>query len=158
MPTPSGFQFHLINHVSDAEYQLASEALDRALLRRIGLPEEVEVRGFENDINAMADKIKDLAKDFSLSTVIAVLPNIVLDASALYEKLAPKLGDSIERKEFITKVVRYVYRKNDPDLPYLIEPFETMVENMILDAVPQLLDNMEAKLNELVQKIAGFLK
>lgn len=158
MPTPSGFKFQLISHVSDAQFEAASAALDRALLRQIGLPEEVEVREFENTVNKLADQVRVLAKNFSLSSLIAILPGIVMDVTALWEKLSPRISDKIERKEFITKVVRYVYRKNDPDLPFIPEPFETMIENMIIDAIPGMVDNLEAKLSELVNSLKNILK
>ncbi|MCI0558118.1 MAG: hypothetical protein MN733_06455 [Nitrososphaera sp.] len=158
MPAPSGFTFSAIKRVSPIEIEKASEALDRALLREIGLPEEVEIREFENAVAAIAEQVKFLATDFSLSKLIAVLPAIVMDGAALWERLEPKLSGKIERKEFITKVVRYVYRRNDPDLPYLIEPFETLVEDMILNAVPELVDNLEVKLAELIGKLTSIFK
>lgn len=158
MPTPSGYTFFAIKRVSPTEFEKASAALDRALLRQIGLPEEVEVRAFENAIIKISGDLKALAKDFSLSSLIAVLPGIVMDATSLWEQLSPKISDKIERKEFITKVVRYVYRKNDPDLPFLVEPFESMVEDMILNAIPGLVDNLEAKLGELLNNLKNILR
>jgi hypothetical protein len=158
LPSPSGYTFFAIKRVAPAELEAASAALDRALLRQIGLPEEVEVRAFENAVLKISGELKSLAKDFSLSQLIAILPSIVMDAAALWEQLSPLISNKIERKEFITKVIRYVYRKNDPDLPFLIEPFESMVENMILNAIPGLIDNLEAKLAELVGNLKNILK
>ena len=158
MPTPSGFTFFAIKRVTPGEVEKASAALDRALLRQIGLPEEVEIRAFENAVIKIGEQLKGLAKNFSLSQLIAVLPSVVLDATALWEQLSPLISDKIERKEFITKVIRYVYRKNDPDLPFLVEPFESMVEEMILNAIPGLVDNLEAKLAELFENLKNILK
>jgi len=155
--TPSGFMFTLVSTVSPSDFQAATDALDRALLRQIGLPEEVEVRAFENAVIKLGEEFASVLKDFSLSKIIAILPSIVLDATALWEDLAPKISDKIMRKDFISKVVRYAYRKNDPDLPFLIEPFETMVEDMILNAVPGLVDNLEAKLAELAAKLKKLI-
>lgn len=137
------------SNVTEQEFEEASAALDRALLRAIGLPEEVEIREFENAVYAMTEKMKVIVKDFSLSKLIAELPELVMDAAALWEKVEPHVKDKATRNDFITKVVRYVYRKHDPDLPILVEPFETMVEDMIINAVPGLLENLEKKLKEL---------
>jgi hypothetical protein len=98
-----------------------------------------------------------LAVGFSISKLIAVLPELVMDGAALWDQVKPKLDDSVERKDFITKVIRYAYRKNDPDLPVLVEPFETMVENMIINAIPDLLDNLEAQLEKLAEKLKAIL-
>jgi hypothetical protein len=152
MPTPSGL-FSYVSNVSDASFEAASEALDRALLKVVGLPEELEIRELENALYDMTEKIKALVSGFTVSKLIAILPGLVMDGAALWDRVESKLSGEVERKEFITAVVRYAYRKNDPDLPVLVEPFETMVENMIINAIPDLLDNLEEKLNELSEKL-----
>lgn len=155
MPTPSGLPvpFSYVSNVTEAEFEAASAALDRALLRAIGLPEEVEIREFENAVYAMTDKINALAKDFTLGKLIAVLPELITDGLALWEKVEPNLTTPMDRKEFVAKVITYVYRKHDPDIPILVEPFESMVENMILEAIPGLIDNIEEQLSKLIEKI-----
>jgi hypothetical protein len=145
--------FSYISTVTDAEFEEASAALDRALLRAIGLPEEVEIREFENAVYAMTDKINTLAKNFTLSNLIVLLPELITDGLALWEKVEPLVKDKMERKVFVTKVITYVYRKHDPDIPFLVEPFESMVENMILGAIPGLIDNIEGQLEKLMEKV-----
>jgi hypothetical protein len=149
--------FQYVSTVNDEEFAEASAALDRALLKAVGLPEELEIRELENALHAMSGKVKALAVGFSISKLIAVLPELVMDGAALWDQVKPKLDDSVERKDFITKVIRYAYRKNDPDLPVLVEPFETMVENMIINAIPDLLDNLEAQLEKLAEKLKAIL-
>lgn len=160
LPAPSGTKtvFTIISHVNETDFQKASDALDRALLRKVGLPEEVEIREFENEITAMALQIRAITKDFTLSKLIALLPNLVMDAAVLYEKVNPILKNKVSRIDFISRVIRYAYKKNDPDLPYLIEPFETMVEDMILNSVPGLLINLEKKISDIINNIGSFLK
>lgn len=155
MPLPSGtsLSFHYVTDVTDAEFAEASAALDRALLRVIGLPEEVEIREFENTTYAMTLKVKSIIDDFTVSKLIAILPELVFDAMALWEKVQPMVSDEMGRKEFATKLIRYVYRKHDPDLPMIPEPFETMVEDMIINAVPDMIDGLESKLKVLFDKL-----
>jgi hypothetical protein len=157
-PSPSGFTFFAIHRVSDIAVERASDALDRALMNQIGFPEGLEIREMENDLNAMAGKVRLLAINFTLSKLVAILPVLVMDGANLYEKLKPRFQGPVERKQFVTQVIKYVYKKANPDLPYLVEPFETMVEDMILNSVPDLLDNLEAKLNELISKLTVFFK
>ena len=156
MPTPSGLSYGFVSTVTDAEFEEASAALDRALLRAIGLPEEVEIREFENAVYAMTEKVKTLVVDFSISKFIGILPMLISDGIALWDKVEPKIGDSIERKHFIGSVIRYVYKKHNPDLPVLVEPFETMVEDMILAAVPELIDGLEEQFNALEKKLRSI--
>ena len=155
--SPSGQTWYLVERFTEADFEAASAALDKALLRQIGLPEDVDIRAFENAIADMAEKIKFLASDFSLSRLIAILPVLVMDGAALWEQLKPNLEGKIERRDFITRVIRYIYRKNDPDLPFLVEPFETLVEEMIINAIPELLDNLETKINELLERLGRTL-
>lgn len=160
LPAPSGTKtvFSIGRPISPIDFQKASEALDRALLRKVGLPEEVEIREFENEINEIAGEIKTIVKDFTLSKLIALLPTLIMDAAALYDKLNPVLKNQVSRIDFVSRVIRYAYKKNDPDLPYLVEPFETMIEDMILNAVPGLLLNLETKLSELFQNLTKIVK
>ena len=153
---PSGI-WSYVSTVTDEEFAEASAALDVALVKAMGLPEELDVRELENALYAMANKIKALAVGFSISKLIAILPELVMDGAALWESVEPKLKDKIDRKEFITKVIRYAYRKNDPDLPILVEPFETIVEDMIINAIPDLLDNLEKQLEKLAAKLKALL-
>lgn len=157
MPEPSGtgptVSFSYISNVTDVQFEEASAALDRALLRAIGLPEDVEIREFENAVYAMTNKINTLTDNFTLSQLIVLLPELIADGLALWEKVEPKVSGEMDRKEFVSRVIKYVYRKHDPDIPFLVEPFETMVENMILGAVPGLIDQVEGQLAKLIEKI-----
>ena len=148
--------FTYVSRVSDKEFAEASAGLDRALLKAIGLPEDMELREFENTLHSLTEQIKSIVVDFSLSKLISILPGLVMEAAALWDRVEPKIGTTTDRKEFITKVIRYAYKKNDPDLPFIPEPFETMVEDMIIAAIPDMLDNLEKKLGELAEKLKGF--
>jgi len=155
MPTPSGLiSFSYLSTVNDVEYEAASVALDRALLRVIGLPEDVEIRAFENAVYGMTDKVNVLASNFTISNLIVLLPELITDGLALWEKVEPIVKDEMDRKVFIQRVITYVYRKHDPDIPVLVEPFETMVENMILNAIPGLIDNAEEQLQKLIDRLS----
>ena len=158
IPAPSGMglSFRYISTVSDVEYEEASAALDRALLKAIGLPEELEVREIENELYAISEQVKVIVEDFSVAKLIGILPDLIIDAAALYDKVLPKLATGTDRKEFITNVVRYAYRKNDPDLPFIPEPLETILEDMIIAAVPLLLDRLEAKYEEIIIMVRKF--
>jgi hypothetical protein len=157
-PTPSGtgVPWGYISHVTDTQFEEASAALDRALLRVIGLPESVEIREFENAVYAMTTKINTLAGNFTLSQLIVLLPELITDGLALWEKVEPHVAGAVNRKEFVSKVITYVYRKYDPDISFLVEPFESMVENMILGAIPGLMDNIEGQLEKLLERIRGL--
>ncbi len=145
-----------VSNVTEQQFEEASAALDRALLREIGLPESIEIREFENGVFAMTEKVKSLVKDFSVGKFIGILPLLIADGEALWSKVKPKLTEPMDRKIFISNVIRYVYKKHNPDLPVLIEPFETIVENMILDAVPGLIDSLEGQLEKLEAKLRSI--
>ena len=158
---PSGsvpFYWHYKSQVNTSAFDKASDAFDRALLKTIGLPDSMDIRIFENTLAKMTGEITKLASAFSVSALIAILPNIIIDGTELWAILEPKFKDKITRQDFITKVIRYAYKKANPDLPFLVEPFETMVENMILDAIPGMLDNLDKKLEELLAKFKLFVK
>lgn len=144
------------SNITDKVFEEASAALDRALLREIGLPESIEIREFENGVFAMTERVKNLITNFSVAKFIGILPFLIADGEALWEKVKPKLTEPMDRKVFISNVIRYVYKKHDPDLPVLIEPFETMVENMILGAVPGLIDSLEGQLEKLEAKLRSI--
>jgi hypothetical protein len=153
MPTPSGVSWSYISTVSDTEYEEASASLDRALLAAIGLPEDMEMREIENELYALSEKVKAIVEDFSVAKLIGILPDLIIDAAALWEKVEPSLATGTDRKDFITKIVRYAYRKNNPDIPFIPEPFETVIEDMIIGAIPTLLDTLEAKFEEITDKL-----
>ena len=151
--TPSGIpiSFQYINRVGNDEFDAATDALDRALLRKIGLPEDVDVLQFEAAVFNIINKIDSLIRNFTLSTSIWIIPEIIEDGIALYDKMKPTIEGKIERNEFISRVIVYAYKKHDPDLPVLVEPFETMVENLILGAVPSLVTSGQDGLADILQ-------
>ena len=153
---PTGSMFTYVRHVSDAEFTEASAALDRALLKAIGLPENLELHEFENTLYSLSSQIQNIVVDFTLAKLISILPGLVIEASALWDRVGPQVQTGTNRKEFVARVITYAYKKNDPDLPFLPEPFETVVEDMILAAIPGMLDNLEAKLNELAEKLKKY--
>ena len=153
MPTPSGIPlpFQYLSSVSDIQFDAATDALDRALLRQIGLPEDVDVRIFENAVFNIVNKVNTLIRSFTLSTAIWIIPEIIQDGINLYETMEPVVKDKVDRNDFISRVIVYAYKKYDPDLPIIPEPFETMVENLILAAVPDLVTKGQDGIEEVVQ-------
>lgn len=46
-----------------------------------------------------------------------------------------------EKRRFVVEVVTDIYREHDPNIPWIPEPFETMLEQLVLDnVVPALVD------------------
>ncbi len=154
--------FEYLSRVSDEEFKSASTALDTALLRAIGLPEDVDIRGFENAIYKIINKVNSLIRDFTLSTAIWVIPDVIEDAEELYKTMKPTIKDKVSRTDFISRVIVYAYRKHDPDLPVLVEPFESMVENIILNSVPTLVEKADSGLEPIIEswieKLVKFFK
>lgn len=141
------------SRVSETKYAEASAALDKALLDTIGLPESIDIRDIENGLYSISEKVKYTLQNFSLSKLIGELPSIISDALVLWEKIEPKVKDSISRKDFAVKVIRYGYRRNDPDIPVIPEPFETIIEDLILNAVPILIDKLDTLGNNILNKV-----
>ena len=53
------------------------------------------------------------------------------------------------KKETVIEAFQYAYRQVDPDLPWIPEPFETKLENWILEsAMPTFIDWIVGKYNE----------
>lgn len=154
------FNFDYVSNVSEAKFKSASEALDRALLRAIGLPEDVDVRAFENAVNGIIIKINDLIKNFSFANALWLIPEIIEDGIALYDEMKPVISDKVERTDFISRTIVYAYKKHDPDLPWITEPFESMVEKLILGAVPSLVekasDGLEPVIQDWIEKLKKF--
>ena len=144
MTEPSGTlpNFGYVSNVTNEQFEEARDSLDRAILRAAGLPVDVEIVEFENAAYAMTDKINILIKDFTVPNLIILLPELIVDALMIWTKLEPKLSTSMDRKQFVTSVIVYAYRKHDPDIPYLVEPYETMVEDMLLAAIPGLINKL----------------
>lgn len=153
--TVSTPEWGYVSNVGAEEFEEASAALDRALLRAIGLPEDVEIRAIENGLYELTEKVKVLVEDFSLEALLVVLPELVIDGAALWDRVEPKLKDKVDRVQFVGAVVRYAYRKNDPDIPYIPEPFETSIEDALLNAVPKLLVKLDDWLENLWKKAFG---
>lgn len=156
MAPSGGLTWGYVSNVTETQYEEAAGALDRALLGAIGLPEDIDIREFENGVYAMTEKVKSLVVDFNVGKFIGILPLLIADGEALWAEVKPKLTEPMERKDFIYRVIRYVYKKHDPDLPVLVEPFETLVENMILGAIPGLIDSLEGQLEKLEAKLRSI--
>lgn len=54
-----------------------------------------------------------------------------------------------DKKETVVEAIKYAYTEINPDLPWIPEPFETQLENWILDsALPPFIDWMVNMFNE----------
>jgi len=160
MVTPSGITFTYISHVDENRFDAASAALDKALLRQIGLPEDVDIRLFENSVLTIINKVSTLINNFTLSNAIWIIQSIIDDVTALWDNMESVLSEKISRDDFISRTIIYAYRKQDPDLPFLVEPFESMVEKIILSMVPTIVAQADKGLEPLiaswVQKLVKF--
>lgn len=59
-----------------------------------------------------------------------------------------------QKKELVVSTVRDIYRKVNPDIPWIPEPFETMIVDVVLDKVLNaFVDFLVAKYKE-----KGFFK
>jgi len=55
-----------------------------------------------------------------------------------------------QKKEVVLSVVKEIYKEVNPDLPWIIEPFESMLENLFLEKaldafIDYIVDNYKAK-------------
>jgi len=54
-----------------------------------------------------------------------------------------------QKKEVVKSTVKDIYKRVNPDIPWIPEPFETMMENLILDkALDAFIDVIVSKYNE----------
>ena len=54
-----------------------------------------------------------------------------------------------EKKQMVISTVKDIYKKVNPDIPYIPEPFETMLENIMLEqALNQFIDFIVTKYKE----------
>ena len=75
-------------------------------------------------------KIREILSFFYVSTFV------LAELSRAYDTITRR-----ERKAIILETIRDIYNARNPNLPWIIEPFETFFEQMILDYIlPQLYD------------------
>jgi hypothetical protein len=153
MPTPSGL-WEFMSPVPEHEIEEAKQALDRALLDEVGLPEDTDIRAMENGLFDIVGMVETIFDDgFKPSRLISSLPLLITKAEELWGGVNGQLSDEIDRKDFIARVIRYAYKKVDPDLPRVSGLVEIMVEDLILGAIPDLVDNLDGIIGRLVDKI-----
>lgn len=90
-------------------------------------------------VEAMVAKYKESEID-SLAKAFAFVHGIVPYLTKLVE-VSSELVKGEDKREAVIEAVKYAYMQSNPDLPWIPEPFETKVEEWILEAgVPSLVD------------------
>lgn len=86
-------------------------------------------------------------------TVLAVVKYVYNSAIELIQ-FAEKITEGVSgigstKKAFVVASIRELYMKLNPDIPWIIEPFETMLENIVIDvALPPFIDVVVANFNK----------
>ena len=156
MPEASGL-WVFTDPVSSEEIEEAKQSLDRALLAQVGLPEDIDIREMENGLLDLVESVRDIFDEgFKPSRLISSLPILIMKGEALWSAVEAQIGDELQRKDFIGRVITYAYRKVDPNLPVVSGLAEVMIENLILGAIPDLVDNLDNLADSLVEKLKGL--
>ena len=87
------------------------------------------------DVSAEAEALKASfkvkAKDgLTLQEIIAFVSECV---TVLIPRIEAATGDAAARKKVLTQVVRDIYWSINPDIPWIPEPLETMLENIAIN-------------------------
>jgi hypothetical protein len=108
-----------------------------------------ELVGVASDL---IDEIKADANDTfqSKAKVSNILMFIYRNVSKLVEFSEEATGRisglGSEKKQFVCETIRSIYKSVDPNIPWLIDPFESLLENFILDnVVPPFVDYIVSK-------------
>lgn len=102
----------------------------------------------QGDIDRLTERFKEYQKDgFQLSEIA----KFTFEAgTALVEAVENIKGiPGEEKKKIVKSAVKDIYKKHDPDIPWVPEPFETMLEDILLDkALDAFIDFIVAKYKE----------
>lgn len=101
-------------------------------------------------------KIKADAKNSFTGTkpTVGQIIKFVMDNVGICVEFAQEATKSIsglgeQKKKFVCDTIRTIYKEANPNLPYIPEPFETMLENFLLNhVVPVMIDWIVAKYKE----------
>ena len=101
-----------------------------------------------DDIEKLEEVYKTYRKDgITLSEIAKFAFELGIKMIIVVERVSGIKGEL--KKEVVLDTVRTFYKKHDPDIPWLIEPFETMVEDLFLDkALGAFIDVTVGTLNE----------
>ncbi|MEW6103627.1 MAG: hypothetical protein AB1630_07445 [bacterium] len=108
----------------------------------------------EERVNGLIDEFKPIveeAKKDKKKALILLFQNILHITSELIELVedVKKEAKGEDKKKLVTDGVTYIYKRVNPDLPFLFEPLETYVENLILEKlVPGFIDFLVDKFNK----------
>lgn len=104
-----------------------------------------EIKGDIDELVKTYEKYRE--EGFKLTEII----KFAFEAGArLVEAVENVQGISGEqKKEVVISTVKEIYKKVNPDIPYIPEPFETWIENLLLDrALNEFIDFIVAKYKE----------
>jgi len=98
------------------------------------MPKTVEQikQEIQADIDKLVANFKEYQKGgFKLGEVV----HWVFEAgTSLIEAVeAVQDANGPEKKEVVISSIKYIYKQVDPNIPWIPEPFETMLENLLLD-------------------------
>ena len=89
----------------------------------------------EQTVKAVAKVVECFKDGFQFSDIITA----VKTACEIAEQFTGLPGD--EKRAFVVDVIGKAYREVNPNVPWIPEPFETWVENYVLDnLVPAVID------------------
>ena len=102
----------------------------------------------KEDIDEVVVSFKDYQKDgFNLGEIA----KFVFEAGTKLMEAVESVQDitGAQKKEVVKSTIKDIYKKIDPDIPWIPEPFETMLENILLDkALDAFIDVIVAKFHE----------
>lgn len=102
----------------------------------------------KKDIEEVVESFKEYQKDgFNLGEIA----KFVFEAGTKLMEAVESVEDitGAQKKEVVKSAIKDVYKKVDPDIPWIPEPFETMLENILLDkALDAFIDVIVDKFHE----------
>jgi hypothetical protein len=109
-----------------------------------------EIKGeIKEDIDRLLKDFMDYSKD---GFKIKEIAKFTFDTGTSLVEAIENVEDvpGPKKKEVVMSVVNDIYKEVNPDLPWIIEPFETMFENLILEKaldafIDYIVDNYKSK-------------
>lgn len=98
-------------------------------------------------IDGLVQEYSNQKNGFNLNS----LTTFVFTVGAKLVEAVEDVGDATGevKKQVVKSAVKEIYAKYNPDIPWIVEPFETMLETMMLDkALDSFVDFIVAKYNE----------
>jgi hypothetical protein len=88
-----------------------------------------------NEVEKITSEYSEMKKDGL--TLIEILSLTLSATNTFIETAESVLSNSSgkQKQEWVVQNVRKLYMKLNLDLPWIVEPFETMLENVLLDYV-----------------------